>query len=106
MKLIFLFSKKKWCLSYTICPTKNCPSRYEVLPGHLSRCLYNESVLTSERLILVIGYSPPHITPSSSVGGKGDVPDGETTPAITKSDGMTADTMITHNKLRYSDIDS
>ena len=22
------------CLSYKICPIKNCPSRYEVLPGH------------------------------------------------------------------------
>ena len=36
----------------------------------------SDSLLTRERLVLVIGYSTPHITPSSSVGGKGDVPDG------------------------------
>ena len=31
----FHFSNKNMrCRSYKICPTKNCPSRYEVLPGH------------------------------------------------------------------------
>ena len=31
--------KNMQCLSYKICITKNCPSKYEVLPGHRRLCL-------------------------------------------------------------------
>ena len=40
----FFTLKKKRCISYKICFTKNRPSRYEVLPGHQRFALLSGSL--------------------------------------------------------------
>ena len=48
-------SKNMQCLSYKICPTKYCPSRYEVLHGH-------------RRLVLLFSQKPPYLLHGPSNG--------------------------------------